>query len=397
MKKVLTTLLLALIATSSYCFEWKHQTNEELRSDMIAFATEFARAEQGTRVGRVLARFVRKENRKAARDPYAWADDTRKLVAKLEKICPPAIEEPFLGGAAPVGYDLIRHNILRLIDFPLHLDNLYKDAPEGDIKTYEAVSGKYAAEARRKALKWLAGPAPEAGTLGICKIYNHGYLLRTSETTVVVDVVWYGSDREAAAIASAADVVLLSHPHMDHYSLSIMNAYADAGTPVVLPSDVIPERSWDGKYVVTEDVLDEPLTVGGVKIYSLRGAQEPQPNNGYYIEIDGFRVLLTGENEHHALEERFTSFPAPDLVMFPSWNGLVKILDMVQRMEGYYPYSVTYIPGHENEFFHGVDHRESYRELFSHKDRLGRPGFPYPNVCLLDIGESYCLKDTFMK
>ncbi|MCQ2143486.1 MAG: MBL fold metallo-hydrolase [Bacteroidales bacterium] len=391
MKKILMVLLLASITTSSYCFEWQHQTNEELRSDMIAFAEDFAKAEDGTRIGRILKRFVRKENRKALRAPYAWADDTRALVAKLERICPPLVQEPFLGTAIPNGNPLTRRNIMRLIDFPLHLDNLYEEAPEGDVETFEKVSERYAADARKKALGWLSAPAPAPGVLSIIKVYNHGYILRTNSKTVVVDVVWSGDKEGAGAIASAADLVLLSHPHIDHYSDNVMEAYADCGTPVVLPSDVIPGRDWEGKIIVENDVLDEPLNVSGVKIYSLRGAQNPVPNNGYYIEVDGFKVFLPGENDDHAIEERFASFPAPDLMMFPSWNGITDIMEYVRKMDGYDPYTTVYVPGHENEFiYHGVNHRESYRELFSRSDRLGAHT-PYPSLLLLDIGESYDL------
>jgi len=392
MKRFLITLLLAFIATSSYCFEWQHQSNEELRSDMIAFATDFARTEQGTRVGRILKRFVRRENRKALRRPYAWVDDTRALVVRLEKICPPSVQEPFLGGSASVGYDLTRRNIMRLIDFPIHIDNLCKDAVEEEISCFESFSERYASDAREAALRWLSAPAPGPGVLSFVKVYNQGYILRTSSLTIVVDVAWFGDKAGAEAIASAADLVLLSHPHIDHYSDMIMEAYADCGTPVILPSDVIPGRSWEGKTVVEKDFMDEPLNVSGVTVYSLRGAQEPWPNNGYYLEFDGYKVFLPGENEHHALEERFVPFSAPDLIMFPSWNGITTILDMVTRMKDYYPYSVVYVPGHENEFiFHGVDHRESYRETFTRTDRLNKPGFLYPSVAILDIGESFTL------
>ena len=48
----------------------------------------------------------------------------------------------------------------------------------------------------------------------------------------------------------------------------------------------------------------------------------------------------------------------------------------------------VFLPSHENELMHTVDHRESYREMYEDKRRLGCPGFEWPQVTPLAWGES---------
>ena len=50
----------------------------------------------------------------------------------------------------------------------------------------------------------------------------------------------------------------------------------------------------------------------------------------------------------------------------------------------------VYLTSHENELGHTVNHRESYWELFTRKDRLADPSYSYPPVRLLGIGECQC-------
>ena len=52
------------------------------------------------------------------------------------------------------------------------------------------------------------------------------------------------------------------------------------------------------------------------------------------------------------------------------------------------------LPSHENELGHSVDHRESYREMYTRKDRLGNREFPWPRVHPLGYGESFLFTKT---
>lgn len=381
MKKCL--IFLALMASLELnAFDWKSQPNAELRGEMLEFAAKVAKQERGTAEGRLISKFVRAEQRKARKDSLAWIADTYELTMKLKAMCPPCMAD---GSRAAE----LRRNIMLLEDFPIHVDNHAPGASDEVKDAFASFSYEYRAEARAAALRWLEGPGPQPGELQVFKVYNMGYLLRTAERMIVIDLFWDGTEAEAARIAGKADAFFLSHPHRDHWNPVMLDALMAAGASLVLPADICPQ--YGNKLVADSDWL-QPKDARGIKIQLLRGNQGPQPNNAYLIEFDGWRVLIPGENDESVLYAPFSQFPAPDLILHPTWNGLGNLLDIVARMPGYDSAKVTYIPGHDNEIcFHGVDHRESYREMFSREDRLGDSGRIYPEIVLLDIGETFTL------
>ena len=382
MKRPLTVILLLLLCVNLGAFDWPFQSNSELRGEMLEFAGSMAARQKGTAEGRLISRFVRKEARKAAKDSLAWISDTYELTMKLKEMCPPHVDDGSRAAA-------LRRDIMLLEDYPIHVDNRSANASEELKKAFDAFSDRYRSEARAKALEWLEGPVPAEGELQVIKIYNMGYLLRTAQRMIVVDVFWDGTEEEAARIASKADAFFLSHPHRDHWNPVMVDALAAAGATLVLPADICPMH---GNKLVADSEWREPRDVRGIEVQLLRGNQGPQPNNAYLIEFDGWRVLIPGENDESALYEPFSAYQAPDLIIHPTWNGLGNLLDIVRAMPGYDPSKVSYIPGHDNEIcFHGVDHRESYREMFSRKDRLGDSDAVYPKIILEDIGECVTL------
>ena len=390
MNKCFAAVAAALLLVSSMedatAYDWQPQTNEELRSGMISFAEGFRQRAKGTPAGRQLRRFVRKQKKLALKSPYAWISQTKDFVLKLESEYAPVVDDASQEA-------LLRRDILLLLDYPLHADNLNPASPEALCSEFEQMSLSYRAQARLRALDALSGPGPAApGELQVIKIYNCGLILRTSGRCIAVDVKWEGGKAGADAVARASDAFFLSHPHSDHYSPVMMQALCDAGKTAVLPSDVAPKLQWDGKTVIHEDVL-EPMDIGGIDMYIVEGAQmKVYPNNSYLLCFDGWRVLLTGENTQASLCSKLGHLDAPDLILTPSWSHFEEIMSIVRQMPSYDPSRTVYIPEHENELNHTVSHRESYRELFSRPDRLGDADAVYPEVVLMDIGEKYTLR-----
>ncbi len=367
----------------AYAFDWKVQPNEELRSDMLAFAEQFAAETRGTKAGRIVSKLVRKQ--KKASDEYSWIGDTYEAVKKLE-----AEYGPVYSAANPAtpGEEtkeaVIRRMTLQLLDYPIHVPDYLKDLPEGEKAAFLGFRDAYLESARLRAIAWLNKPAPKEGTLAIMKVYNMGFILRTSERTVLLDLRWDGSEEDADFIASQADVFFLTHPHGDHYSKSMLNALQRNNVPVVLPKDLMPDYASENKHIIWGN--DTTVTVGGVGFTTLRGNQgEGIPNNVYHMEIDGWTIIDQGDNADHELEFTLAEKPAADIIIAASWNDIQNIFTAAMTPEGASP---MFIPSHENEFGHGVDHRESYHELFARKDRLGNPDFNYPPYLLMDIGEN---------
>ncbi len=384
MKKYLV-ILFTLLCISAQGRDWVPQSNEALRSDMLTFAEGFAQREKGTQAGRILRAFVKKQNRSRDRDSLAWISDTKDVVLKLEKICPPVVYD---GSHAAQ----TRRDMFLLLDYPLHADNRAPGASQALKDEFDRMSGTYRAQAREKVLRFLETQSPaKSGELQIIKVYNCGIILRDSERTIAIDIKWEGDAAGAEAIASKADVFFLSHPHHDHYSDVMMEALADCGVKTVLSEDVAPTRQWDGKMLIHEDVY-EPVTVNGIKTVIQSGYQGKAPNNLYYLEFDGWKVLLPGESHNFEKLSELSRFWAPDLIITPSWNRMNLIFEAVSRMKGFDRTKVICIPEHENEFAHTVDHRESFRELFGRKDRLGGDETVRPEIILLEIGECTTLK-----
>ncbi len=385
MKKFLL-MIFSLLCISAWGFDWKPQSNEALRDDMLYFAEMFAQKEKGTEVGKILNTFIREQKRKAKKQPYAWISDTKDVVLQLEAICPPVIDD-----GSPAART--RRDIFRLLDFPIHSDNRSQNAPEALKDEFEKMSESYRAQARDKVLKCLSEPAPSnPGELQVMKVYNCGIILRDSERTIAIDIKWEGNWDGAQELAAKTDAFFLSHPHRDHYSDIMIKALGDNGVVTVLPKDLAPKQQWEGKKVIHEDVY-QPIDINGIETLIQAGIQKSDPNNLYILDFDGWRVMLPGESDKFEKLQELEDFEAPDLVILPSWNRMYQIFETISRMRGFDKTKIVCIPEHENEFTHGVSHRESYRELFLRKDRLGRVDTDIrPRILLLEIGENTILR-----
>ena len=387
MKKTVLFILALAMAFSpcrgAYAFDWKVQTNDELRADMLAYASEFASDARGTKAGRIVSKLIKQQQKTA--DEFSWIGDTFAAVQKLEAEYGPVGST--IDHAHPefeTKEAMIRRRTLQLLDYPVHVPEYLEDIPEGLREAFFAFKEAYLESARKRTIAWLNQPAPEPGVLAVMKVYNMGYIFRTSERTVFVDIRWDGTEEQVNYIAGLADVFFLTHPHGDHYSKSMLKALQDNNVPVVLPKDLMPDYNSADKHIVWGN--DTPMTVGGVKFTSLKGNQgEGVPNNVYYFEFDGWRIIDQGDNSDHDLERQLSGKPAADFIIAASWNNIQNIFTAALAPEGAHP---MFIASHENEFGHGVDHRESYHELFSRKDRLGDPDFKYPPFLLMDIGEN---------
>lgn len=379
--RILTVAAVILLGFMPHAqaFDWKPQTNEELRSDMLRFAGEFADEVKGSKAARIVKKLIRSQQ--DSEDPYSWIGATMETVERLKEEYRPEL--------AVRGREdrtaKIRLLTLQLLDYPLHVNDRGKDTPQEEKDAYNKVKEQYLSGARRKAVYWLGSTAPKEGELEIFKVYNMGFLIRTQSHTVLVDLRWDGTEEEADEIASNIDLLLLTHPHIDHYSRSMLEAVAKSGKPMILPSDVLPDYHGANKRIMNE--IADAENINGIRINSFPGNQgEKVPNNVYIIELDGWRIIHQGDNCDREQESRLASYPAADILIASSWNDVKSIMGTAMKADG--GCAPIFIPSHENEITqHGVDHRESYHELFNRKDRLGDTEFNYPPYILMDIGD----------
>lgn len=380
MKRLIVSVILLAFHLGSYAFDWKSQSNEDLRADMISFAGEFAETTHDRKLSEDLSRFVMR--RKAESDPYRWIAETNAFVDRWLRKYPAELSD---GGAC--SYE--RRALLLLRDYPMHADNYRDDATKELKEAYESSIRKMHREAEQDALKWLA-KGRRSDDLDMFKTYNMGFFLRSAGQTVGIDLQWEGGEDEMKKIASSIDVLFVSHPHDDHYSIGLMKAVLAAGKPVIMSYDIIPEYPSEWKIIVDKD-NNEGMEANGVSFFSCLGDQGPDaPNNVYLIKVGKWNIAQNGDNAVPEAEA-FLGKHKVDLLITACWNGFKRTMDYIRsNPEGT---SCIYIPAHENEWMHTVDHREAYCELFSRNDRFGDIGYDYfPSVIMDAAGDSYILK-----
>ena len=408
---VLRLAALAAVVVFASAFDWKPKPTAELKADLVAYAncvgeTELAEAVNG------------------ASGTAEWMRAAIKRGSELLK----ASE----GGDFN---DKNREHGLKIIDYPLHLDNydLKNSSPE-DRQAFKEVVREYCAGARERVFAEVAAAKIPDGSLRLWRIYNMGYIIKGPTHTVAIDitarpkfydvvegrfmpdtnvVVWCEADWKR--LANLADMIFVTHPHGDHYNRAGIEAFVAAKKPVVVPCDLVayaanrpPKKGPDGKYVAEKEILTtapccvkltedhlEPVDVGGVKVRNFLGNQGVNvPCNVYLIDIDGVLVADNGDNYDMDKERMLSKCPPADVIIASTWNNVQGMVNCCAGAPGFDRTKSVLLPSHENELGHSVDHRESYHEMYTRKDRLGNREFSWPRVHPLGYGESFLFTKT---
>lgn len=408
---VLRIAALAAVVVFASAFDWKPKPTAELKADLVAYANSIGETELAEAVN-------------GASGTAEWMRAAIKRGSELLK----ASE----GGDFN---DKSREHGLRIIDYPLHLDNYDQERSSvEDKKAFNEVVREYCAGARERVFAEVAAAKVPDGSLRLWRIYNMGYVIKGPKHTIAIDitarpefyavdggrfvkdtntVVWCKADWKR--LAELADMIFVTHPHGDHYNRDGIEAFIAAKKPVVVPCDLVAytanrpaKEGPDGKYVaekkilttapccvkLTEDHL-EPVDVGGVKVRNFRGNQgENVPCNVYLIDIDGVLVAHNGDNSVMDKERMLSKCPPADVIIASTWNNVQGMVNCCAGAPGFDRTKSVLLPSHENELGHGVDHRESYHEMYTRKDRLGNREFPWPRVHPLGYGESFLFTKT---
>ncbi len=408
---VLRIAALAAVVVFASAFDWKPKTTAKLKADLVAYANSVGETELANAV-------------KGASGTAEWMRAAIKRGSELLKASEGADFD-----------DKNRERGLRIIDYPLHLDNYDRERSSAeDKKAFNEVVHEYCVSARERVFSEVAAAKIPKGSLRLWRIYNMGYIIKGPKHTVAIDitarpelytigdkylikdtntVIWCKSDWKR--LADLADMIFVTHPHGDHYNRDGIEAFIAAKKPVVVPCDLVAyatnrpaKKGPDGKYVVEKEILTtapccvkltedhlEPVDVGGVKVRNFRGNQgENVPCNVYLIDIDGVLVADNGDNYDMDKERMLSKCPPADVIIASTWNNVQGMVKCCAAAPGFDRTKSVLLPSHENELGHSVDHRESYREMYTSKDRLGNREFPWPRVHPLGYGESFLFKKT---
>ena len=400
------------VAVLSAAFDWKPRPTPQLKADLVEYARKVGEAKFADAVEK-------------APDAATWMRAAIKRGSELLKESE--------GGDFN---DKRRERGLRIIDYPLHVNNTFdKNAVESDKLAFKEVVGEYCRAARDRVFKEVAAARVPPGSLRLWRIYNMGFVIKGPKHTIAIDVTNrplffgmpgkpYARDTEHAVwgsedcrrLAELADMIFVTHPHGDHYFRECIEAFMAAGKPVVLPCDLVeyvtvPPKGKDGRVSVATNAFTtasccvrlakdnfEPVDVKGVKVRNFLGDQgKGVPCNVYLIEIDGMRVAHNGDNYDRAKEAKLAKCPPADVIIASTWNNIQSMVRNCSAAPGFDVKKTVLIPAHENELNHRVQQRESYWEMYTRKDRLGDRKFPWPRVHPLGYGENLTVKSLYRK
>ena len=227
--------------------------------------------------------------------------------------------------------------------------------------------------------------------LRIYKLYNDGFIIKTKDATVAVDLIPGGTkdhpfiaDSIIYKIAGQCDAMFVSHFHGDHANLNIAKAFAARGKLVIAPKGL-----WVGvdpmiqQLLVADSVVDVPFKDLKMTLHILPGHQDDIPNNIYLMEFDKCgTVAHTGDqwNEEDLtwIDDIHKKYRI-DILLPNCW-----INSMERSLKGFGPKLI--ITGHENEMEHTIDHREAYWITMKKFERM--QNMHIPNV-LMTWGESF--------
>ena len=384
----------ALVATQAFSFTWKAKSIAEEKSALIARLERSDVACPGLQSPQDFAARLAGDS-----GTISWMQAAIDYGSALLKVTE--------GRDAT---DPVRRLGLEVIDYPLHVDNYGGKLADDERNAFnEAVLG-YARTTRDRVVKEVRAARVPDGQLWIWRIYNMAFILKGPQHTVAIDLtsrpvlprapqVWAAEDWKA--VAEIVDLAVVTHPHGDHTSEPFLREMMRLGKPLVLPGDVstyviregrpvaIPYTTGPSCVKLVEDHKD-PVDVAGVGFRNFRGFQDSVPCNVYLMDIDGVRVVDNGDNYDRGKEKMLEQAPPADVVIASTWNQVHHVLTCVQAAPGFSPEQAVFVPAHENELGHSVAHRESYLEMYTMPERLGKPAFPLTRTFPLGWGE--CLK-----
>ncbi len=205
-------------------------------------------------------------------------------------------------------------------------------------------------------------------TLNVTLLTNAGIMIETNETRIYIDP--YSLNSTFAAYP--ADIILVTHPHGDHYDPTSLDIIETESTEFIFPSNMSAECStYDATGVVPEDtVMIGDINITAFYMYTLAvegyPASHPIEANwtSYIITIGNFTIFHSGDSKN--ILEYYDLAGTIDLAFLPLGPGCQTMTDyeVVQALERIQP--AYFIPIHYGYLVHdswiasyGVDVEEN--------------------------------------
>lgn len=400
--KGLLLFTLSLLMLSAQAFDWQEKPVAAVKSDLIKYAD--IRAEEAPELANALNLFkkrIESPNAKWMAESFRFAD---QLLSQSK---------------SKNAYDPYRMTALRVIDYPLHVNDRDKNISNEDLLQYKTAVMDFASKARKDAISEMQRSYTGANEIKLCKLYNMGFIVKGGRTTIGIDIncgpfihitngskakfVW--EEKDIQQLANMLDMLIITHLHGDHYSQRLVLEMLKRKKDVIVPQEIklygewaqkIKQAPYKDNYIVLNKDCTEPLIRNSVKVWNFMGNQGI-PCNVYLIEINGVRIAHNGDNSDTSKEAKLAMLPPADVIIGSTWNHLQNFVSSCSNAQGFNRDKAILIPAHENEQGHSVGHRESYKEMYQRGDRLNNKSFPWPQIWALTWGESVNIKKRLAK
>ncbi len=399
---ILATLLLwGLPMAAESPYGWDAQTNEMLYADLLVYLQRM----QGDLLGEPA--YFQVQNLQLElqavhkKDAYAWLGQVHRFVSRLECIYPPHMAHPRAGTSDK--YELIRRSLTQLRDYPMHEVSLQTGndpylASDEQKDAFHKANKQWLQGKRSEFFQFFRQPAPTGNELQVCKLYSSGYVFRSKNGCIGIDIcyaegLYDGVGRED--LVQLLDAVYVTHAHGDHYDIPLLREMLQAGKTVVAPSTMARHlEGYDtGTKILLDDSREEAFPVMGcATTQAYMSSQGDEPCLLYLIEMDGWRIAHIGDNSAHANEDFYKRHPMVDVVLSPVFQGIISLLDRTYKTSNPNNIEQIYFNIHENEWHHEIAYRVSYRYLYTNDNALGSASFAYPPYIICDCGEHVVLK-----
>ncbi len=211
------------------------------------------------------------------------------------------------------------------------------------------------------ALQFVNNPPqdpPDTGvlpsTLNVTLLTNAGVMIETNETRIYIDPIQLNS----TFADYPADIVLVTHPHGDHYEPTSLDIIETESTEFIFPSNMSAEcATYGATGVVPEDtVMIGDINITAFYMYTLAvqgyPASHPIEANwtSYIITIGNFTIFHSGDSKN--LLEYYDLTGTIDLAFLPLGPGCQTMAqyEVVQALERIQP--DYFIPMHYGEGVH---------------------------------------------
>ena len=400
-KRIILTLFavlcLGLPSRAQSGYGWDAATNETIFNETLSYLMTMQQEMVGEPAYYRTQQLVIELQAAFKSDPYAWMNLVHNFCNDLEAIYPPTLSHPKVSRNGEDQYDKIRRALTRLRDYPMHEVWQDDDAiipPAEQKAAFSAANKQWLTRKRAEMLEFLRSPRPTGNELQVAKVYSSGYIFRTKDACIGIDLCYGEGMYDAVGrdeIEDMLDAIFTTHAHGDHMDLTMIGNMIRKGKAAVGPSTMDDRyfKNVEGrKFYWAESQFDPVEICPTVTAQAYMSGQGVEPCLLYIIQIGDWRIADVGDNSDHRNEAKiYPLYPMVDIAMCPVFQGVVNFLN--STLQGPNPTNIEqiYFNLHENEWHHHIEGRVSYRFFYTNSGAFNSASFNYCSSVILDNGE----------